>query len=64
MFGAVSRERYSSRIKLPSTNNRTDFVKHEPNKNTSMKQRINHYMKLMDNEDPNLVLSNDSRQLL
>jgi hypothetical protein len=57
----MSYERYSSRLKLPPNNNKSDFIRHEPNKNTSMKQRIDHYMNLMDNEDPALVLSNDSR---
>jgi hypothetical protein len=57
----MSYERYSSRLKLPPNNNKSDFIRHEPNKNTSMKHRIDHYMNLMDNEDPALVLSNDSR---
>ena len=62
MFGAMSYERYSSRLRLPSNKNeKQDFIKHEPNKTTTMKQRVDYYMKLMDKEDPTLVLSNDSR---
>ena len=60
MLGSQSRENFSSRLRLPS--NRTDnFIKYEPDKNQSMKQRVDHYMKLMNNEDDSVILDNDSR---
>ena len=59
---------YNTRSKSVFTRNiqekPTNFVDYAADQNKSIKTRVDHYMKLMDNEDEETILNNDSTQLL
>lgn len=47
-----------------TSNNKSHFVKYEPDRIQSIKEKVAHYMKILDEQDDSLLLSNNDKQLL
>ena len=66
--GSPRLDPYTNRSKSVFTRNiqekPTNFVDYAADQNKSLKTRVDQYMKLMDNEDDETILNNDSTQLL
>lgn len=46
------------------TSNKAHFVKYEPDRIQSIKEKVAHYMKILDEQDDSMILSNNDKQLL